>query len=252
MLLTSVLQGQSSGRPPAPAPPPGSPLSAPVAKNAAAPPAAASEFPEESLPYLINWPSGLSLGEAVLSSGRIKSADGEERFQMRLRLNVAIPGFIVMDEFRSETTAGYCSLVFDKSLSHGKKKTSEKIAFDQAKKTAERQTNGGGKSEIEVSPCAKDALAFLYYARRELKQGRIPSPQSVYYGSPYQVRLEYSGTQSLQMGDTKVEADKVTGTVKGPASSVKFEAYFARDAVRTPLQIRLPLPVGVLSMELSR
>jgi hypothetical protein len=40
--------------------------------------------------------------------------------------------------------------------------------------------------------------------------------------------------------------------VKGPASDYELEMYFERDAARTPLVIKAPLPVGNLSMELVR
>ena len=46
--------------------------------------------------------------------------------------------------------------------------------------------------------------------------------------------------------------DKVTCTVKGPASRFDFEMYFARDPARTPLLVNIPLPLGSISMELVR
>jgi hypothetical protein len=247
LLLAPLLWAQPAGRAGAPPPPKGRPPAELKPKAAAA-----SDFPDESLPYLINWPSGLSLGEAVLSLKKLKSPAGEERLRLELRLNAAVPGFAVMDVFRSEATADYCSAEFIRTTSHGKKKGEEKITFDQKHKTASRETTGGGKSEIAIPACAKDALAFLYYARRELKLGRVPPAGAVYYGGAYQVRLEFTGTQSIRLGDAMVETEKVAGTIKGPVSSAKFEAFFARDAVRTPLLVRVPLPVGILSLELSR
>jgi hypothetical protein len=49
-----------------------------------------------------------------------------------------------------------------------------------------------------------------------------------------------------------VQTDKVTCTVKGPNSEVKFDMYFARDPARTPLVIKAPLAMGTFSMELIR
>jgi hypothetical protein len=40
--------------------------------------------------------------------------------------------------------------------------------------------------------------------------------------------------------------------VKGPKSSFAFEMFFARDAARTPLLVRVPLSAGSFSMELVR
>jgi hypothetical protein len=41
-------------------------------------------------------------------------------------------------------------------------------------------------------------------------------------------------------------------TVQGPASEITFEMFFARDAARTPLVIRVPLSPGMFSLELAR
>ncbi len=128
----------------------------------------------------------------------------------------------------------------------------EKITFNQKARTATRQTIGGGKSEIATPVCAKDPLAYLFFVRQELRAGRIPSAQPVYYGAGYQVRLETSGTQSIRSGEAMVEADRVIGTVKGPVTESKFEMLFARDAVRTPLLFKVPFVVGTITMELAR
>jgi hypothetical protein len=39
---------------------------------------------------------------------------------------------------------------------------------------------------------------------------------------------------------------------RGPASGIDFDVFFARDAARTPILVRVPLPLGALSMELAR
>ncbi len=41
-------------------------------------------------------------------------------------------------------------------------------------------------------------------------------------------------------------------TVKGPKSDFNFEVFFARDAARTPLPVKVPLRVGTFSLELVR
>ena len=71
-------------------------------------------------------------------------------------------------------------------------------------------------------------------------------------GARYEVRLEYTGPQEVRVNNTKSEADRVMATVKGPASEVSFEMFFARDPARTPLMIRVPLSLGMFSMELAR
>ena len=64
--------------------------------------------------------------------------------------------------------------------------------------------------------------------------------------------LAYAGEQTIRIAKKPVISDKLVGSVKGPASSQQFEIYFARDPARTPLLVKVPLPVGAFSMELVR
>ncbi len=216
-------------------------------------PASAPTFDGESLHYSINWPSGLSLGEAQLRSTRVKpTPKSAERFDFEFSLDAGIPGFAVADRFRSEASGEFCSIEFDKNVSQGRKKAEEKTVFDPEKGTATRETKGGGRSDLSTSSCAKDALAFLYFARRELALGRLAPRQPVYFGSPYEIRLDFAGTQMIKIADAQVEADRIDASLKGPQSDVNFEVYFLKDAARTPALVRVPLPVGTFSMELVK
>ncbi len=209
----------------------------------------------EAFTYTVNWPSGLSLGEARLQAKKTAAQDGSrERWELRLSLDAAIPGFTVADRFRSVATSELCSTEFERDTTHGKKTGKELTTFDLPAESATRQTlvpQGGGKSLLATPPCPKDALAFLYFVRRELAQGRLPPPQTVFFGGPYQVRLEYGGSQKLSVGDEQVEADRITASVKGAASDLTFEIFFAQDRLRRLVLVRVPLPLGVFTMELA-
>jgi len=219
----------------------------------AAPPSSAPAFENEKLRYAINWPSGLSLGEAELDASSSKaSPDAAAELHLQFNVDAGIPGFTVTDRYRSAVSPDFCSEEFQRTAVHGPKKTDEKTTFDLRNGTATRETAGGGKSDLTASQCAKDALAFLYYARHELSQGRIPPAQSVFLGSAYEVRLEYTGTQSIRLADKPVDADRVTATIRGPASSINVEVFFLKDRTRTPALVRVPLALGTFSMELER
>ncbi len=71
-------------------------------------------------------------------------------------------------------------------------------------------------------------------------------------GSTYEVRLDYTGTQSIRIADKPVDADRLTATIKGPASSIDVEIFLLKDAARTPALVRVPLGLGKFSMELER
>ena len=201
----------------------------------------------ESLRYSINWASGLSLGEATVRADKTKEA-----WDFQVTLDASVPGFALRDAYHSAATVDLCSLELDKSFTHGNRKADEKTNFDQQNHTATRETNGGGKSDLSVSSCAKDALTFLQFARSELAQGRLAPQQSVVFGAPYNVRIEYTGAQKIKVGDQAVDADRILATVKGPTTDLTVEIFFARDAARTPLLAHIPLALGSFTVELIR
>jgi hypothetical protein len=207
-------------------------------------------FQDESLHYNVNWPSGLSLGEATFTAHHKAGA-----WDLAMTLDAGVPGFAVTDKIRSSVTDDLCSLELERDISHGAKKTREKTTFDQKKGEATRTTVfplGGGTSTFTFTSCPRDAMAFLYFARRELGQGRVAPAQTVFFGSGYSVRMDYTGAQTVTLNDKPSVTDHLVVNVKGPKASFSFEMFFARDAARTPLVIRVPLSVGTFSMELVR
>jgi hypothetical protein len=200
----------------------------------------------ESLRYSINWASGLSLGEATLRADK-----GKEGWDFEVTMDASIPGFALRDDYHSNATPDLCSIELDKTFTHGNKKADEKITFDQQNHTATRQTqNGGGKTDLSIPTCAKDALTFMQFARSELAQGRLAPQQSVIFGAPYNVRVEYTGAQKIKYGDQTADADRIVATIKGPTTDLTVEIFFARDATRTPLLARIPLSLGSFTVEL--
>ena len=208
-------------------------------------------FQNETLRYNVNWPSGLSLGEATLTASKVDAA-----WNFALNLSVGVPGFPIGDKYRSNATAtDLCSTELNREIGHGSKKVTEKTTFDQTAGTAKRQTlvpAGGGKSDLSFHGCGRDALAFWYFARRELGQGRVPPVETIFFGSGYTARMEYTGAQTIPVGDKQTVTDHLVAHVKGPASDFSFEIFYARDAARTPLLIKIPVTVGTISLELVR
>jgi hypothetical protein len=88
--------------------------------------------------------------------------------------------------------------------------------------------------------------------RRELVQGRVPPPQQVYYGGPRAIRTEYTGSQTIVVGEKPTVADHLLVHLKGSNWSLDFDMFCARDAARTPLSIKVPLKAGAFSLELVR
>ena len=200
----------------------------------------------ETLNYTVSWASGLSLGDATIDIAK------NTGWKFDVNLDVGVPGFLVKDHYTSTADAGLCSQLLDKNISRGKHKGQELIRFDQQKQTATRKTTGGGESTLNTSACAKDPMALLQFVRKELAEGRLASQQTIVFGAGYQVRFEYGGVQHLKAGSNAPEAERIQTTIKGPATDLTFDLFFARDAARTPVMARIPSPLGAFVVELTR
>ncbi|MCU1334422.1 MAG: hypothetical protein JWO19_3 [Bryobacterales bacterium] len=209
----------------------------------------------EVLHYSINWPSGLSMGEASLRSDR--TGDGTASmpgWEFELNLDASVPGFAIRDHYRSTANPDFCSWQLDKKTSRGTRKSEERVTFDPNKNTATREAvrgdKTGGKTELSVPICARDALTLLQFVRKELAQGRLPSQQPAILGAAYQVRLEYLGSTTVRLGNQQMDADRFRTSIKGPASDLTLELFFARDAVRTPVMMKIPVSLATFTVEL--
>lgn len=209
----------------------------------------------EVLHYSINWPSGLSLGEASLRADHTgEGTAATAGWEFALDLDASVPGFAIRDDYHSTASPDLCSWQLDKKTSRGTRKSEERVTFDPTKTTAIREAvrgeRTGGKTEISVPSCARDALTLLQFVRKELSQGRLPPSQPAVLGAAYQVRLEYLGNTAVHLGNQQVDADRFRTSIKGPASDLTLEVFFARDAARTPVMIKIPLSLATFTVEL--
>lgn len=207
---------------------------------------------QEVLRYSINWPSGLSLGEATLQSRALSlGKDAPSRLEHQFTLDASIPGFSVIDKYRSLATLDQCSIEFEKRIQHGSRKGMEITTFKPDQGTATRETQGGGKTDFPIAGCAKDGLAFFYWLRSELAQGRLPAgTQRIFVGAPYEIAVQFTGQQEITVSERKVVGERLNAKLKGPASEFSFEMFFTTDPSRKLLMVRLPLTTGHFSMEL--
>lgn len=209
----------------------------------------------ETLHYSIEWPSGLSLGEATLRSDRAAGGTGSAPgWEFDLNLDASVPGFAIRDRYTSTANPDFCSWTLDKKVARGARISEERVVFDPSKTVATRETVRGaqiaGTSQLAVPVCARDALTLLQFVRRELQQGRLPSAQPAILGAAYQVRLEYLGTTAIHLGSQQMDTDRFRTSIKGPASEFILESFFARDPARTPVMIKIPLSIATFIVEL--
>ena len=204
-------------------------------------------FTDEELSYTVNWPSGINLGEAHMHAKRSGT-----NWDFEFTVDAGIPGFQVKDIYRAEATPGLCAVSFDRSTIHGPRTVDEKETIDASRGIATRTPKSGGRTDIAVPNCVKDALTYLFYTREELGQGRVPAAQQILFGGLYQISVAYAGAPVIPVGGKDVQSDEVLCTVKGPSSQFTFEMYFARDPARSPLLVKAPFALGTFSMELIR
>jgi hypothetical protein len=208
-------------------------------------------FTNESLKYTINYTSGLSLGDANFNATHSSS----HGWEFEASVNAAVPGFAILDGLRASATDELCSTQFTRDLSNGSKKTREKTTFDDKTGKGHRVTTmpaDGGETTFTIPSCARDALTYVYYGRRELGQGRVPHTQDVFFGGPYSAKMDYAGAQNILVKGKSTVTDHLVISVKGPKSDFSFEVFYARDAARTPVEIRIPAPAGTLTAELAQ
>lgn len=213
-----------------------------AAEDAVAPP-----FKDgERLHYEVTWPSGLSLGEADFEVHA--RPDG---WEIESSISASLPAIEIRDKYRSRTDASLCSQEFEKNSLHGARSGHESVEFDQQKQRAKRTTlKGGGISEFDIPPCARDGLAFLYYLRNDIARGRIPPPDDINFGSQYMVSVTYAETKQISIGGAMRESDRILIDLTGPNSHHTFEIFFGKDPARTPLLIRVPFELGTFSLTL--
>jgi hypothetical protein len=211
-------------------------------------------FTDETLAYSIKLAAGATPATVSLGDARMTAKRAANGWAFELKGTAGVPGYAVRDTYSSRTNSDFCSTDFSRQYEHGSKKGHEEETVDRAQETATRTTigGGGGKSEFPITDCVKDALTLLYYARREMGQGRVPQGQQFLFGGLYDIRMTYTGAESIPVAGVSTITDKVICVVKGQASVVSFEIYFARDPARTPLLVKVPLPVGSVSLELVR
>jgi hypothetical protein len=207
-------------------------------------------FTDEDLNYAINWPGGANLGEARLHARRSGAT-----WKFEMAIDAGVPGFAVKDSYRSESTPNYCSTLFERTTAHGARTAQERETINRDRALATRQTTSskdGGSSTLQVPACVKDALTYLFYARTEMGQGRVPAAQDILFGNLYHIDVQYVGGPMISVNQKQVQADQITCTFMGKTGDYSFDVYFARDAARTPLLVTAPFAMGKFSMELIR
>lgn len=201
---------------------------------------------EENFRYEVKWPSGLGLGEAQMRASR----DGSN-WNLEFQVEASIPGFRVMDRYKSIVDEKFCTVEFQKEFEHGSRKGKETTTFANGK--GMRVTaGGGGKTEFDAPGCARDALAYLFFVREEVARGRIPGPQKLYFGAGYDVRMTVGGAEQIRISESPLDSDRLHVTVATTNGKLELDLFLARDEARTPALVRVPFAMGNFSMEWVR
>ena len=167
--------------------------------------------------------------------------------------DAAVPAFAVTESAKSKGTKDLCSTELIKDGTRGQRSIEREDQVRHGETHSHSQTGGGGgKSEIGSAPVQGTHRTFISMSGRSLLPDVSPPQQAVYYGSAYQTRLQYTGTQKMRSGDEFVDADRLTATIKSSSKEMTVDLFFARDAARTPLLVQIPVAVGKFSVEFVR
>lgn len=200
----------------------------------------------ETLRFKLSWPSGVSLGEAVLTASVVQ---GQLHLEMTVEADLPIQN--ISGKFSSVATAdGLCSIQYHRKMTEGSKTSEESIEFDQKAHQAKRTVNGQ-TATLPVSECAKDPLAFLYYFRSEISQHRTAQASSIVLAPEKHLDISGGVTETITAGGRQRKAQKFSAAIRYPYTSKSFEVWFSTDGHWEPLLVRLPSPLAVFSAEIE-
>lgn len=203
----------------------------------------------ETLVYKLLWPSGLSLGEAVLRA----SVAGDE-VRLTATVDAALPQHNVLYVFSSVSTQELCSLRFHQRVQEGARVWEETFEFDQGKHEV-RRTRNGQSSVASVPPCARDPLTLLYHFRRQLAFQQLSlgtmQPGAFHLGADFAVRFEAIAPERMVLGTKVGEGDRFLVAYAGPGGENSFEVWIRPDAARVPVAAKVPFPLATFAAELQ-
>ena len=200
----------------------------------------------ETLRFKLLWPSGVGLGEAVLT---VSTAQSQLHLDMTVEADLPIRN--ISGKFSSVATAdGLCSIQYHRKMIEGSKTSEESIEFDQKARQAKRTVNGQ-TATLSVSECARDPLAFLYYFRSELAQHRTAQVNSIVMAPDKHLEISGGATETITAGGRQRKAQKISAAIRYPYTSKSFEVWFSTDGHWEPLMVRLPSPLAVFSAEIE-
>ena len=203
----------------------------------------------ERLAYKLLWPSGLSLGEAVLQA----SLAGKE-VHLNVTVDAALPQRHVSYVFSAVATEELCSLRFRQRIQEGSRSWEETVEFDQEKHEV-RRTRNGQRSVASVPVCARDPLTLLYHFRQQLAFQQLSlgtvKPGAFHLGADFSVRYEAVTPETVQLGTKAWEGDRFLVTYAGPNGENSFEVWIRPDPSRAPVAVKMQFPLATFAAELQ-
>ena len=198
----------------------------------------------EKLEYNLKWPSGISLGEAMLKA----THNGNQKY-LEATVDADLPQYHTLYTFSSVTNEQFCSQQFRMVLHEGKRISNDSFEFDQKNHQVHRVRNGRSTTAAvaDTSDCARDPLALVYYFREQLALGKPQTSGTLYLGEEYTVHYDAatpgSGGSEAPTGDHfNIRADA--------PNAPNTEVWIRNDLQRVPVLLRIAFSLGTLSADL--
>jgi len=206
----------------------------------------------ETLHYRIAWASGLDVGTATVQATPAQTNAGAGgAWHAELTYDLGIPGKQFTANYQVTTTGEFCAVAINRRLRSGQLELAEQTSFDYGSGVARQQNlDGSQTTEFPIPSCVRDAVGFFYWVRNSLREGRLPPPQRVHFGTDYVVTTAFVRAEKVQLSGKTLDADVLSFQLSGPDIKAMVQLSVARDAVRTPVHATVSLDWGTFLVTL--
>ncbi|MCI0418234.1 MAG: DUF3108 domain-containing protein [Acidobacteria bacterium] len=210
----------------------------------------------ERLSYRISWSNIVEAGTAQLSVTAEAGKQSSLRIEAKAATAAAVAAtYAFTDEFVShfDTVSGAPSL-FEKNFTERKRVVRERVAFNQAQRTALFTNSKNQSKQMAIELGTQDPVSSLY-ALRSL--GLTPGVQVTFPvldgGTRYLLEARVVGTELITVKLGSFNAHRVDVSLRresGAMANRRITAWLSVDARRLPVLVSVALPVGAAVIEL--
>jgi len=211
----------------------------------------------EKLTYRISWSNIVDAGTAELNATAEDGKPNSLRLQARALTSAAVStNYPFKDDFISHFDTLTCSpWLYEKNFTERKRIVRDRVAFNQAKRTALFTNFRNQSKQIPIELGTQDPVSSLY-ALRSL--GLTPGMQVTFAvldgGIEYSLTARVVAAELITVKLGSFNAHRVEVSLRresGPMANRSITAWITTDARKLPVLVSVALPVGAAVIELA-